>query len=419
MANRQRTESGFLIKCLVAYYVLFNMPATRYYVNTYVSMGLMVLLFLGIWGYGFKYGKSNEMFVVASFLYLFLILVDKLTRTEEFLIVVWDVFLECLPLALGFWLIHNKRNGIIRQTVILIFLTYLIVCITTYTGLLKYPMASRDLAAGHHSGGVSYTKLNIGGFEFIYSMVAAHPLFVCFLRRRRRTLLAVLLTIVFAVCIAESKYATALIGFAVSLATYCIPVQEKKRVKRHTGVVMVVLLVIGLLRAPDILTSLSQMEALSAISEKLVDAARLLQGDKTSMSNTVARMKLYAISFDTFRKYPIFGGMVMGEAVYGGHSWFLDIMAKWGMVGLSVIIMFVVALAKWYRTLFAGSSIYYHVQLSLYLTVFFAAVNPIFFTYVAGFVVPILAYAAKCGTKVMSNPNICKAGVEDESFVAV
>lgn len=394
MINAQSRSNEFCLKCLIGYYILFNLPAIRVYVSTYISIVFLAVLFVVVLCSVGNYGKAENMVVFMALLYALLLLLGKSSEKVQALIALWQVLLECLPLALGCFLMRKKYDSITRVIVLLIFLTYIFTCFTTYAGLLKYPLASRQLATGRDYG-VSYTKLNIGGFEFIYSLIVAHPAFVYFLRKRKHALCAGAISILFASCIVASQYATALIGYVFSLVAYALPIQDGEKTRRRTWIWLVAVLVIVFAFASRILIALSEMDVLASISDKLVDAAKLIRGEETSMTNTTSRMKLYGMSFNTFLKHPVLGGEIMGEAAYGGHSWILDMMARWGAIGIAVAVALIGALQKWYRTLFSGSAAYQYVRLSLILALIFASVNPIFLTYVLGVVVPALAYDAQ------------------------
>lgn len=395
MGNARKRKSQTILGCLLAYYVFFNMPAVRYYVSTYVSMLLLLLLFIGVWGYSFRYKGTTGVFFLVSLLYLVLIIADELVEDEQLLISIWNVFLKYMPLVLGCLLIRNRMDQLIRMAVVLTILTYIVTCITTYFGLLSYPMASRDLASAQEEVAEFYSKMNVGGFEFIYSLVIVHPLFVYALRKRRKTLGAILVTIGLTICIIASQYTLALVTFVLSMVAYVFPVQTSHKGRVNIWVKIAIIVLGAFLIAPELLTVLAKEEAFKAYADKLLDVKRMLQGKDPEMSNTSLRLNLYRTSLETFFRYPVFGGEVMGDAVYGGHSFFLDTMAQWGMAGITIVIALIVTLEKWYHEMFARSTGYYYIQLSLVLALILACINPVFFTHEIGFVVPIFAYSLR------------------------
>ena len=389
----QERKLNTLIHILMAYYILYRMPAVTYYVNTYFSMAMLVALVVCIFVRGSVRLYAGGRYFVVSAIFFLIVIVDKVMQDGQIMYQLWDAFLECMPLFIGFLLINYKMEETIRVVVPMIVVFYVITCITTYNGLQIYPMASRDMASGLYSG-VSYTRINIGGFDFIYSLVVIHPMFVFLLRTKKHTVLAILMSMLMGICVVESKYTLAAVTFVLSAMAYLLPIKDVERKRKWMIPKIAVVLVVIFLVAPSVLMYLSEQEFLGSSADKLQDVARILRGEAAQSSDTFSRQRVYRESWETFLEYPIFGCRFFTADPVGGHSFFLDMMAKWGILGIGIVVAIVTAVFKWYQGEFGRTNAYYHILLSLGLSLIVAMVNPVFWTFELGIMVPLFAYNA-------------------------
>lgn len=405
MTNKHIPIPEFAIRCLLILYILFRIPITTHYISVMIFMLPLALLLLGLFLYGPISRDTGSRFFMVSLVYFGAIIVDELFIESRIVYMLWNALLNYLPLVIGYFLIEHQMDKTIRTFITLYILSILITGITTYLGLQEFPDASRDLASGTNNE--LYGKMNIGGFSFIYSLAISHPMLVYYLRKRNHSILSVVMTILMSMCITASRYTIALVVFSLSLLCYLIPVNDTDTLRKGTIFLILLCLVIIFVLAPTILDYLAEQEFLKDYAANLTDISRMLQGKDVLEGNTVSRQKVYETSWNSFVKYPVFGGLLSAEGslqnVSGGHSYFLDTMAKWGLVGLVLVLAMIWTTIKWYWSLFSGSYAIYYVLFSLALALVVAALNPVFWTFELGTLIPLFAYSAMHHTRQKEN----------------
>ena len=394
LQRSQNNKSDLLIKLLLVFYVVWKMPIVALYTNTYLAMIALVLLMIQLFKDGDFLYKAPMMFAAAIAM-LLITMIDLSQQVENWFNIVWSCFLDFLPMILGAVLIYYKKDNLIRTVVPVLLITYVITCITTYNGLQEYPMASRELATGSVDYAPYYAK-NIGGFNFIYSLVILHPMFVCVLWGHKKKILSIALTVLIGICIMESRYTTAALTFLISCVAYVLPTQEGRKNNVARWILIVLIMVVVYAMAPAILDRLAETEALEASSDKLKDIAKMLRGESTDTESFMNREKAYEQSWKGFLRSPIWGCEIM-TGIYsynGGHSYVLDMLAKWGVLGILPVIYALRLILKYYRQMSKGHAVFYCMLLSYGLLLVLIFLNASFWSYEAGFLVPVFAYYA-------------------------
>lgn len=407
MVKKQIRVPEGIITGLLVIYLLYNIPIVPHYISTVFFVFPTALLLLCLFLHGSVNKGVGAKFLLASFAFLALLLMDEVFVEASIVHHLWNLLLKYIPLIAGYFLVEYEFEKTTRIFVATVMLSYILTCITTYIGLQKYPDASRDLASGTNAD--FYGKMNIGGFDYIYSLAISHPAFVYYLRKKEHPMLAVLISLLFAVCVIEARYTIALGVFAASLLCYFIPVKDGRRLKKGITWMIPVSLVAIFVLAPEILDYLAKQELFEGFSEKLLDISRMLQGKNVQQNNTELRQKVYAASWEAFLRHPIIGNRLIQNGstalASGGHSFLLDTMGKWGLIGISIVLAMVWAFSRWYRSLFVGSYAYYYSLFSLGLSLVVAALNPVFWSYELGMIIPLFAYCAiYCAQKKKTPP---------------
>ncbi len=218
----------------------------------------------------------------------------------------------------------------------IVLLSLLLTSVTTIIGLHQFPFASRQLATGRNDlyPLKFYRLMNIGGYEFIYSLVLFLPiLFGDFKFNIINRVLKLTSIIIFYICIIASQYTmAAILSVLLPLLVYIF--FQKKKFSIIFSFVLVSILIIAVFAFfwDRILEYL--------ISRNLHYLVNQLEGFystfryKDSYLGFTDREDRYLISLFSFIKSPIFGGLI--NASYGntgGHSSILDSLAILGMFG--------------------------------------------------------------------------------------
>lgn len=407
---KRKTNDNFklnnvFITVLLVFYVLWRMPIVSYYVNTYVAMMALVSLTVLVAFYDTKYFTKTPSVIVALIPFLLLTIGDQylmgIQTSNSALNVIWLIFLDIMPVFVGCLIIYNEMDFAIKVLVPTIIASHVITGFTTYLGLLRFPEASRIMATGgtHFE---RYYVYNIGGFAFVYALVLLHPLFVGYFKLRNKYILSILTTAITGFCVFESAYTTAALLFILSCVAYFLPTKDGKKMNKTRVALIVAFLVVVLIMLPAFLEALSEWEPLERSSEKLKDLAGMLQGKETEGQALESRQEVYQKSWEIFKSSPIIGFGLFGEKT-GGHSYFLDTLAKWGLIGFTVIIVFFLSFFNEYKRLSNGSFVYYYALLFFVLLIILCGLNPKIWLYQLGFVVPLFLYHMENKTPVESS----------------
>ncbi|MEE0945219.1 MAG: hypothetical protein U0M42_00140 [Acutalibacteraceae bacterium] len=272
------------------------------------------------------------------------------------------------------WYIVKNRPERAKFIFNFMLVCYAITGVTTYIGCIKYPQASRIMAtlSTYDSLHQLYTRNNIGGFTFIYELILIMPLLIYMIKDKKiNRLLGVIGVALIGLVVIQSEYATALILYVVTLILFLIP--------RLTGGKVFLFVVLALLIIISLKTfiagafeSLSNTVESETLAERFQYIADLLSGRSVDSADN-NRMELYAKSLNTFFDTAMFGGW--NNAVTSGHSFVLDIMAIYGIIGLFAIIAAYIAMYKVFIGRYKDRPYYAYLVYAYILGILMAVVN--------------------------------------------
>ncbi len=331
--------------------------------------------------------------IVPTVFYLLVMALDLLViKKGDPFYAIWDVFLCGFALLSGYLIIVRGDERLISYVITVVIVAYTITAITTYAGTLFFPQASRSMTADPTLID-RYYPYNIGGFGFVYSLVLLHPFFVFFLRKRNRGAWAVLVSVISGLCVVEAEFTTAILLFFVSCVAYLFPPEADRQVVKRRVRAVVLLVVVVLVFLPVFLNWVSQWSFIPEdASEKITDIANLLQGEEADNVDTELRQMAYSSSWKLFLKNPVFGTSLFSSEEGGGHSFFIDLLAKWGLVGLTVVGCLLYCFWKWFQVLSQKQTVGYISVLVLLMIIVLQILNPTFWSFELGFAVPLFLF---------------------------
>ena len=249
-----------------------------------------------------------------------------------------------VPVVLAFFAVTlNKKET--KSTVILFFTLYLITSITSVVVLLTDVNASRYLATGSKDAYADYLNIrNVGGYTAVYSSVLLLPLLIFLYKRKilnRFTLLVVVLSLSIFILEASFMYAILFGTIAVCTIFYSKDATVKKGVGYILGFLIALLLLSNIFS--QIFMYLSETADSISMSEKFKSLALIFAGQELEGADAIGRMELYEYSWNQFLKNPLIGNFYKGGKI-GGHSYVLDTLAKYGIVGLGLLVWCYVAI---------------------------------------------------------------------------
>lgn len=310
-----------------------------------------------------------------------------------------------------YYMYYKKDYKTLGRIALFTIIFFMIGSIQTYFGLLDHPMASRELASGRADYIEQYTKLGIGGFGHIYSVVflliaSLYPLMrkVPSFKVRHKILIVVFIISIFQMLL-QASYATSLI--LVFLGFLLISISRNKwLLATLMAISFIILLILDQRILSDFFLTIADLLSWNnVLNEKFVDLSRSLSSGFGG-SQVEYRMALYSSSFATFLANPLFGingpFSVANSGTIEGHSGWFDLLGYYGLfTALPLFIAFYFNFKKHIKTY--KNTYYASILLIIYfLFIIFGAINPILYVIEIGFVifcvipaVPYIPYAFK------------------------
>lgn len=271
----------------------------------------------------------------------------------------------------------NKKNKILRYLIFLIAITI----ITTIIGNHTYESASRILATS--SNGVyknqilQYSKMNIGGYDFIYGLVVIMPYFFYCIQERKNEYLFVILTLM-------SIYTIVLTQFTFAVGLVCVffimlwVFKNKKYYLRFLGVFIMMLIFFVLKKQMLIILYSIQSGLFSKgflfLADRMESVIDMLFSTKLT-GDALLRKELYFKSINAFLKCPIIGNIFEYHEL-GGHSEILDIAGGTGVFGIMLLSLFLYIHMRNIKV-YRGSSVYKYGIISFILFLLIAIFNTV------------------------------------------
>lgn len=243
------------------------------------------------------------------------------------------------------YLTTYKKNNSIKWILVVILMLTIVTAITTYFGTKIYPFACRDYAnsaKGDSSLIHAYKLINIGDFEFIYTLVVVIPILTCFFKYKAINSILYILSIVsFVFAIVASQYTTAFLMGIVALSSFFFP---KSNAYSKFKLFFSTFFVLGVLylTLPILLNFLSNLIDSELVAGRIRDVASYISGNANDIDEVQGlsdRSEKIRMSIEVIKKYHFFGCWRIGVA--GGHSFILDTIADFGLIGLiSIVLMY-------------------------------------------------------------------------------
>ena len=398
----QQNKTGFplFLSLLVTYRMMVStMPALGARLPAVINMSTLLLTYGLIFSYlgGVKIRSTVYLFFP---LFLFVIL-DSLfgySGVNSSVVVLsygllqdfmWPLLVACL--------VAKDFRSLGKYTLALLLICLIITSITTYIGNMEIPGASRALARLDKPDQMDlvreYKLMNIGGVDFIYQLVLMFPLLIYAIRQgsKKIRIVSIVAIVVFLMTILISEYTTALIFALSSSLLFLMPANAsgKKLMTTTIGIIIVLLTAVYVFDIFGFMAS--TFEERTAVAERLQDISNHINGVSYAGGDYDSRLDKWTISLEAFFSSPIYGTGHEG----GGHSYILDHLAQYGMIGMIILIiifnrMFKLSVRKYEHSVLY-STLFFVFIAELGLTLLNPYIHLIIFT----LVVPLFTYVFK------------------------
>ena len=293
----------------------------------------------------------------------------------------------------GFYIINNFSKKQIKNVLYVIGILFLITIYTTCVGCIEFPNAARMLASSKEENEeleVLYHSMNIGGFMFVYTVLLIAPLLVYLFKNHNLIIKIVAIVSYLSLFILAiiTEYTTALLLVTISALLFFL--SKRYYLKKEHLVVIGILSVVAiafnglLIRA---FVSLSGIAESEQISERVHDISIFISGSGIDKSSDLGQRTLaFSKSIDLFLNNILFGAGVQHG---GGHSYILDTLAQYGLIGLGILIAIFKRMYMIYISPHSGTNAYVFVLALYVMNLIQCALNTTNSIFVLCFVLPL------------------------------
>lgn len=363
-------------------YVGVNMPAA---INTLI----LVLLFLFM-GSDKSFSIRKAMFAIAP-LYFLTILGFASYSSSQWPAQMYGLIQRIAFPLIAFYIMQNRSTQSKRNVLLLVLIGYAVTCVTTYLGCLSYPGAARQMATGMSEEGDlfnMYRQLNIGSFAFVYTLVLLLPIVLYVIRGRQKFwILFILFGIAAVMAIIEMEYTTALLLMLINFLLFFLPRYFNANDLKDKLWIFVVAGILVWLVLPSILDAIIPYVSSETMSSRLLDLSASLKGDivQSQDGDMESRSELFMVSINGFISSPIWGTFTKA----GGHSFLLDTMSKYGLIGLGLLIVMYKRAYTLFIKPYKKQPYFGYVLFAFIMTLVLAVLNPKDNLLVLTFLIPL------------------------------
>lgn len=356
-------------------------------VTTYFYLGVLVIAIFFV----LARDKGSHLEKYLTFLIPFVIwkVYIYFVSSQELTMWAFSIVLDFAPLLIGIYIVSERKKKVDLFAWVVIGLL-IATAITSIIFLADDPTAARFLATAATSDDervVEYSWKNIGGYEFTYLLTLSYPMIILAVKKKRlNPFLAALFTVLIAVYIFYAEYTTALLLFLLSSVFWFM----RKDLKSRDIILIFVIAVIVIVLFYGVLTEFFNWLADVVESKDMSDRFRSLAGGIEGLEGAEDnRLELYRMSLNTFLRSPLFG-TVFEYGSNGGHSFILDFLAQYGLIGGAILVGIYYNIFKYLFYRFRKYSGYGYVIWVFVQTVLLSAVNTgIWFAFL-GLIAPII-----------------------------
>lgn len=393
--NNKKAIRITILDILSGIYIMHKLiPAFGEFVPSVMYLALFVLTFaftlykININSNSKKIWKFSPILSVPLLYFFRYILSGSINSAFIYLYGEMQVILYGL-IALAY--ISNSDEYAIKRMFNFIVLCYIITAYTTIIGCIKYPNAARVLATTIDKAGLEYQlykKNNIGGFTFIYELVLLTPIFLSMIKQKKMNrILGFLIIVLFGMTIYRSEYTIAFIFYFLSVFIYFIPKWNEKRIVPSLIIVLVVILFSRPILVKLFLWLSTRIDS-HTIASRMSDIAVFFSGSVIGNYGSVSnRILLYQKSWNTFLSTFGFGSWIDGRI--GGHSYILDCIGLFGVLGLIAVIFTFTSIWKNLIKQYKYVNYYGYLVWAFIVAIVFALINPKLNIYYFIFILPL------------------------------
>jgi hypothetical protein len=398
-ANFDKKIDYFVFIVAVVYYLFIQtIPFFEQITSPYLSMIVIILLFTVI--VLSNPNKYITLLIPLSSVMILEIFYKFIYELSSVPMYVYGRIIWLLPAMLSYFVLTNNNNRTIKLMVNITIGALILTSITSIVGISNDPMAARNAASISDSKSAYAVYLNmknIGGFKIVYMLVAIYPMVVCLYKYKKiSTLLFLIVTSVFGWNIFISQYTTALIFFVAAILSLLYNKKFKIKKLFTSGILLMIFVLLLKSFIAELFYFVSNNIDSVVLSYRFRYLADIFLGVDVGNNEAQARTELYQLSINSIIKHPVIGFWLYEDgSKASGHSFILDTIAKYGLVGLGALIIYYKQIIKKFYIPFINEPFIGYMFYSLIISIFLGIVNPIDYLLTTAFIVPLFGYIIK------------------------
>lgn len=307
-------------------------------------------------------------------------------------------FIWLLPTLLSYFIIYNKQLHNAKFLLKFTLITLTITALTSYYGLLTDPFAARIAATISDSRdpyAISLNLRNIGGFSIVYTIVAVYPMVVALKKFHViNTITFIIITASFTSYVFIAQYTTALIIFTLGVLSILFSKKYESYKVIIVGLVSITLFIIFKSFIAEAIYFVADLVDSIVLTERLSYMGDVLSGKDVGNNSTQLRFTLFQNAIDTIKTYPLTGIWLRSfhTGSLSGHSFILDALAKYGLLGIIALGIFYRHIYKRFYLPFKKKPFYGYMVFCFMISIVLGVLNPIDSLFTFAFIVPLAGF---------------------------
>jgi O-antigen ligase len=384
----------FSIACI--YYIAdMLLPVMQFLSNVYIDIFMVMVIIFSI------FSKNLNKTIKFSSPFLFVILfyiVGGLQKADSFRVMIlsfYNALYFVLPILLSYYLLSNNYRKTIRILLIESIFCIVITAITSIFGLMEDPFAARELATGMAGDPrlmVYYAK-NIAGFSFTYMIPIIIPtLFSIYKEKKIKLFTLISIIAVFIYFVQLTQYTIALISVFIAISSLFFARNYSPKKIIIIGLIIILVFIFLKPLISNLFFYIAANNSSMDISIRFTALAEKLIGGESNSEAYLLREAAYNTSLNSFISSPIFGSMLSSSYKIGGHSFILDMIASFGLIGIAALFLMYRQINRFLYKPFKSNRYYGFMMWSLLLSIFLSILNTSANIFAIGMFVSMSAY---------------------------
>ena len=383
--NNHRSEEILIFSFFMTLFLVHEIPILgfRYPSLAYAVLVSVLFIFLFLFTPK-KLFKLLFPIIIVNIVDLVYSIIDSHSNLINSLIEVSEI-LQILIYPYAFYYIIRTRNRpLLYYFFILLLLTIITTIITTNIGCYKYPGIIRSVVGFGKESPQYFISLinNIGGFDFIYSLVLYTPIFIFFFKYKNKLrysmmigVLSFLTVLVIGQTLLYAEFSLAIVFYILSLILFFMP--RILMFKKFLLIISFAVVSFFIMRPVIVegLINISEKIESSAVSGRIYDLSISLQGEEVDDKSDInSRMERYQKSIDGFIQNPL--GIWDHYDSAGGHSFILDTIAEYGVLGVFLLAIMFFSIFRNFVLPYKNKTFYGYILFPFGVSVLLALLNP-------------------------------------------